>query len=429
MLAAIMAMAVILDSHPAPDPASLVKQLGSSRYSLRVSAEGELARLGRGALPALKAAKDSKDAEIRTRSIALVAQIENSLLLQATPIGLDFQDILIPDAVEAVARQAGQPIFLSTEERPMVASRRITLRSDRPMPFWEAIDALCSAGKLHVFQGDQPASGGHGGSVMLIDGPVARTGLISIDGPFRVQLSSVHFQSEIQLDEQRATREFFLQFVLSAEPRLAVTRNGSVKVSAAVDDRGRSLLNPASFQHEAGYFGMSPSSLLRFRVDLDHPGPPAREIKALRGVVPVIVATRKPDPIVVPLAESRGKLFRSDDVALTLLEHRPASPQQPATIQVAIRALGATIEPVNHGNGEPLGYRPESFQQQMEILDAQGRLLTWFPSGTIYDGEETRLTLTVGTRGEAAVPTTLRYHGVLRANADVAFDFRDIPIP
>ncbi len=266
MLAAIMAMAVVLDSHSSPDPASLVNQLGSSHYASRVSAEGELARLGRTALPALRAAKHSKDAEIRTRSVALVSRIETSMLLESTPVGLDFRDTPLTEAIERVGRQSGLGLSLADEERPMLAGRRITLRSDRPLPFWEAVDALCSAGNLHPVQGDPPSKGVLDGSLLLLDGPMTGPGPVSDSGAFRVQLSSIHYQSEIQLNQARpglrtpgsqlvngvdvtrqspgTNREFYLQLVLSAEPRLSITRNGPIQVTAAVDDRGDSLLSP-----------------------------------------------------------------------------------------------------------------------------------------------------------------------------------------
>jgi hypothetical protein len=141
------------------------------------------------------------------------------------------------------------------------------------------------------------------------------------------------------------------------------------------------------------------------------------------------VATRKPNPLDVPLDESRGRLFRSDEAIVTLLDHRPASTNKPAMVQVSIKPLGIAAQPINPGNGEPLGYRPDSFQQQIEILDAQGRSLSWFPAVSFYDGDETRLTMTIVNRGASGGPATLRYHGLLKANADVAFEFRDIPIP
>jgi hypothetical protein len=453
MLVAIMAMAVILDSHSSPDPASLVAQLGSSRYASRISAEGELARLGRSALPALRAARTSKDAEIRSRSVALVARIENSLLLESTPIGLDFEDVRLPEAIEAIGRGSGFELSLPPRERSLLADRRISVHSDGPLPFWKAIDAFCSAGKLHPALGDQPVGGLQERSLLLLDGPTAGPGRVSDYGAFRVHLTSVHYQSEIQLDQPqpsplvrgsesangpdgsgqqaRASRDFFLQFVLSAEPRLSITRNGLVKVTA-VDDQGRSLVSPSGAGdagHYAVHFGVSPSSTVRFRVDLEYPEAPARRLRSLKGTIPVIVATRKADPIVVPLAGSRGKLFRNDEIALTLLDHRPASANQPATLQVSIQPLGAAVPSINRGNGEPPWNRPDTFQQQIEILDDLGRPLPWFPSTSFYDGDETRLTLTVGSRGTAANPRTLRYHGLLKANSEVAFEFRDIPIP
>jgi hypothetical protein len=449
MFSAILAIAVLVEPGSSSDPAGLVEQLGSTRYALRVSAEGELARLGRSALPALRAARDSKDAEIRTRAISLVSRIEQDLLLQATPIGLDFRDVPLAEAIESIGRQAGPGLSLAPDERPTLAGRRITLRSHAPLPFWEAIDSLCSAGDLHPSTGDRADRGGVDGLLVLLDGPRVVPGLVSDDRAFRVVLSSVHYQSEIQLAPSvrgsqpdasgdgvrpvdRATREFYLQLALTAEPRLAIARDGPVRVISAVDDQGRSLSSPAdpgTFRQSSGYFGLNPSSLLRLRVDLSYPEPPSHRIKVLRGVIPVIVAARKSDPLVVPLAGSRGKLFRDDEVALTLIDHRAASNDQPSTIQVAIRPLGAVENPIRPGHGEPLAYRPDSFQQQIEVIDAQGRPLPWFPSSSFYDGEETRLTMTVGTRVAPGAPATLRYHGLLSARSEVAFEFRDVPIP
>lgn len=378
MLVAIVAVAVILAPQASPDPASLVDQLGSSRYAVRVSAESELIRLGRTALPSLQAARLSKDAEIRSRSVALVAKIENSLLLQLTPVAFDFKETPLPEAIEVLSRQAGSTLALAPEDRHLLAARRVNARSARPLPFWGAIDALCSAANIHPVLGDQPSKAALEGTLLFADGPMADFGPLSDSGAFRVTLASIHYQSEIRLDQprnaptgrageaessldasrppSRATREFFLQLALAAEPRLSVTRNGAIKLVEAIDDRGRSLLGPpgpGSFQHTAGYHGMNPSSMLRFRVDLEYPETRSSTIKTLRGSIPVMVATRKPDPLLVPLAESRGKLFRNDDVALTVIDHRPASANMPATVQLAIRTGGSTVEPARFGAGAP----------------------------------------------------------------------------
>ena len=451
MLGATLALVVgFVGFAPAPDPVDLVNQLGSPRYALRESAESDLVRLGRAALPALRDSKDSKDPEIRARVSAILASIENSLLLESTPVALDFRDIPLSEAIERINRQTGLKLTLSVEETPDLADRRLTVESKGSLPFWKAIDALCAGGGLHHVPGSPASSGALEGLFTLHDGNNPSTGPISDCGPFRVHLSSIHLQSEIQLGEPRPipiargnppgtsqdagrsatprNRQFFLQFQVTAEPRLSVTQNGPVKLTTVVDDRNQSLLGPpgsGGFQHNAGYFGINASASLRLRADLQYPASPGEQIRLLRGTIPVVVATRRPDPAVLSLAGSVGRSIRVDEVAFTLLDYRPAQGNVPATIQVALKPLGQAHGVMNGGIGEPSGYRADPIQQ-LEILDAGGRPLSWFPSRASYNGDESRLTLTVGT---GAIPATLRYYGILRASSEFAFEFRDIPIP
>lgn len=454
MLVAIMTMAVVLESPTSSDPASLVARLGSPHYASRIEAEEELARLGRMALPALRSAKDSKDFEMRTRAFGLLARIEGASMLEATPIGLDLRDLPLTQAVELIGRQAGMRLSLPPEERPILANRRITLRSDGPLTFWQAIDALCSAGALHPAQLEADSMDRLEASLVLRDGQAGRSGLVSDSGAFRVQLSSLFYRSEIQLgrpremeqskDETRtishainrptgrSKREFFAQLVLSSEPRLSMSRNGPIQVMVAVDDLGhdlRRVVAPRDARFSQGFQGMNPASVLGLSLELGYPDVPCGRIKVIKGSIPVMVTARKSEPLVIPLDDSKGKLFRNDEAALVLIDHRPPSSGQPATIKLAVRPLGDSAEPIELGVGEPLAYRPDSLQQQLEVLDAEGEPLPWFPSNSFYDGEETRLTITIRARGKTAAPTTLRYHSIHKTSADVTFEFRDIPMP
>jgi hypothetical protein len=455
MLGPSLALAVvILGASPSSDPSALVNQLGSPRYDLRESAEVELAKLGRAALPALRAARGSKDLEIRTRASALLSKVEGSLLVQPTPISFDFQDIPLGQAIRSINQQAGLSFVLAPEDDPSFEGRRLNLRSSEPLPFWKAIDALCAAGQLHYIPGAQVPLGQREGTFPLSNGRVPAQEPTSDSGPFRVHLASVHYQSEVHLSPPRvgplprrnpilplddpgrsstdSSRQFYLQLLLAAEPRLSMTQNGAVKVSAAVDDRGRSLLIPrssGSFQHSAGYYGMNPSPMVRLRVDLAYPDRESRQIRRIKGTIPVIVATRKPEPLDLSLAGPPGKPYRNEEVGLTIRDFQPARTGKPATIELSVTPLGRPIPPIQLGEGEPLAYRPDSPQQQIEILDAEGRTLPWFPSATFYNGEETRLTLTMVSRGTPAIPATLRYHGIIRSATDIAFEFRDVPMP
>jgi hypothetical protein len=455
MFGASLALAVIiLADSPSADPASLVLQLGSPLYSLREAAEADLARMGRQALPALQAARNSKDPEIRTRASAISSKIEESLLLQPTPVSFDIRDTPLDQAIQAINAQAGLSLALSPEDNPAFRGRRLSLRTNESIPFWKAVDLLCSAAQVHYMQGFSAPPGQRDGVFPLYEGAVPSTEPFADSGPFRVHLSSLHYQSEVHLARPRPNhpgqpnspgapnspglsqglqdKQFYLQLTVAAEPRLSVTQNGAVRLTSAVDDRGQSLVlqpRPGTFQHSAGYFGMNPSPLVRLRVDLAHPEAAGKRIRLIRGVIPVVVAARKPDPLEFPIEGSIGKLFRNDEVALTVRESRPSRNNQPATLELSVKPFGPGIPPLDAGEGEPLAYRPDSPQQQIEILDAQGRALPWFPSGTNYNGEETRLILTLISRGKPSIPATIRYHGITRAASEIAFEFRDIPMP
>ena len=445
MLGLFLATALFREGPPRREPSALVNQLGSVSYQARVSAEAELARFGREALPALSAGKSSHDAEVRARSCSLIARIEDSSLLEPTMIRLDFRDVPLGEAIAEVNRRSGLGLSLSSEEKPSLSSRRIRLESAEPVSAWRATDALCRAAGLHPGSEGPFATAGPEGSLLLLDGPESNPGPTWDSGPFRVRLTSLHSQSEIRLgpgpgalvepspptirSESRATREFFLQLVLSAEPRLAISRNGPIRVATAIDDRGRSLLAPAESSqalHSAGYFGMSSSSTVRLRLDLASPAGCGGRLKLLRGSIPVLVAMRRPEPLVIPLAGPRGRAYRVGEVDLTILDSVAASGGKPAAVLLSFRNTPAIGFPPAGGAQPP---RPDSAEQQVEVLDEQGRILPWFPSATSQDGRESRLTLTLTPRGDLGPPVTLRYHGILKASTEVPFEFRDLPMP
>jgi hypothetical protein len=96
MLGANLALIVLIGQVPSAESAVLVDRLGSPRYAEREAAADDLERLGRQAIPALRAARDARDLEIRTRALALVNKIEGALLTQPTLVTLDFEDQPLP---------------------------------------------------------------------------------------------------------------------------------------------------------------------------------------------------------------------------------------------------------------------------------------------------------------------------------------------
>ena len=70
--------------------------------------------------------------------------------------------------------------------------------------------------------------------------------------------------------------------------------------------------------------------------------------------------------------------------------------------------------------------RPDLHQQQIEVADNQGKLITWYNSS--YDAEGSRMTLTL-TNHDQTAPAELHYYGLARAATEVGFEFSDVPMP
>ena len=85
MIGASLAMLLVLGQVPSSSPMALVgEQLGSPRFAERENATEGLSRLGAEALPALRAAREAKDPEVRARATVLVEKTESLLLTQPT---------------------------------------------------------------------------------------------------------------------------------------------------------------------------------------------------------------------------------------------------------------------------------------------------------------------------------------------------------
>ncbi len=446
---------IVLGFSPSDDLAPLVDRLGSPRFVERESAEVALFRQGRSALALLKAARNSKDLEVQSRALSLIGKIESSLLFQPTMVPLDFSDVSVGRILTKINDQSGLSLALNPPEIATVQGRRITVKSLEPLPFWKAVDALCVAGELHYIPGAQVPFGQRDGTLLLHDGLTAGPESSSDFGPFRVLLNSVHYQSEIQLSDRRdqpfngrrrlvsggpelrpvspdAARQLFLQLLVVSEPRLSIAQNGPPKLTVAIDDKGQSLLDPlnaTTYQMMAGYNGLNAAPVVRVRIDLSRPEVAGQKIRLIRGTIPVTVASRKSDPLEIPITGSAGKTFENDDVALSIQSYKPPVVGGTGSIEISVTQQGPIPAPLQAGAGEPLGYRPDTPQQQIEIVDAEGKSLPWFPSGTFYNGEQTRLNLTIVSRGIPAVPATIRYHSMIRASTEIPFEFRNLPMP
>jgi len=446
MIGANLAILLLLGQAPTSSPSDLVDQLGSPRYVEREKATEALARLGIRALPALREAHDAKDPEVRSRAAALVDKIEALALTEPTLVALNLQDRPLPEAVKAIGDQAGIKLALIPENSPAWRMKRVTLQESSPLPFWKALDRLCEAGHLQYNLGTHASPTSREPIFPLFAGGDRPSGPISDVGPFRIQLLSLHYQRDVTFaprprpsqTPERGSRhtiseQFFVQVQVAAEPRLSVSQNGPIRIDEAVDDRGQSLVVPSgasSAQRHAGYFGMSMGTVVQLQAHLRRPEQPGKSIQKLRGVVPIAVATRKPNPLVVPLAGASGKSFRNEQVTLAIQEIRTNPNSNQTSIELAVRHQGgqgaSTNGPGAQGN-EFMLHRQDVHQQQIEVLDARGRTIPWYHSS--FDAEGARITLTLTPPDGVATPTELRYYSLARTATEVPFEFADVAMP
>ena len=179
------------------DPAALIRQLGSARYATREAAAQNLQQLGRPALAALRAARHSRDPEIRVRAGVLAQKIESGLLTQASRIRLDFDNRSLADVVKSLSEQAGFKIELYPANPARWRQRKIQLREAEPLEFWKAIDRVCDVGNLQY----NAAMHGHGSpgepSLSLTESVSRTLTPVSDNGPFRVSLVGIDYQRHL----------------------------------------------------------------------------------------------------------------------------------------------------------------------------------------------------------------------------------------
>src|SRR5262249_42379674 len=109
------------------------------------------------------------------------------------------------------------------------------------------------------------------------------------------------------------------------EPRMWFTQEAPARITEASDDLGQSLVPEASdlstrnsdnahfaFRPGSGVAQVTTDSRLR---PVEHLGRVAR----IRGVVPVMLHVRRPEPtLVIPLADAAGKTFGCDDAEFAI---------------------------------------------------------------------------------------------------------------
>lgn len=417
------------------DPSALVARLGSPRYADRRGASDDLEKLGRRAVEALRAARSTDDAEVRSRAEMLLDKIETDLLTRPTMVTLDGRGRPLVEVVRDLAVESGTGLVLDPE-LAADTTRPVVERDDRPIPFWSALERLGLAPRTDV----ELASGPRVPSLGL--GPVPRNARRThLSGPFRLELRGP--------DLRDGNGSLTADIDVLAEPRLMVKAEGPAHLLEALDDRGQSLLMPgrdarlAPMPASIYLLPDPPSPRATVPVRLRQADRPGKTLKRLKGYVVVSVSARKPEPLslsLAPIENAAGKSFSVGDYTFIIQGIKVDPATRSTTLDLTVLPLGVVPEPFARG-GRGRGGRgglqndmksldPTRLCEPFEVVDAEGNALKrWVQTGRNNFGGGTRLTMYLEAgRGETG-PAEIRYDDYVRTTTEVPFEFTDVPMP
>jgi hypothetical protein len=356
---------------------------------------------------------------------------------------LDGQDQPLSVVLEDLETQTG----LTLRRDPSAPDKRVTLREPAPVPFWTALERLGWGDIYYQYPGQ-----GKFPTLHLREGPAPA--FTSTAGPFRVSLRGLHLHRDRQLirgpwvridrngqridipDEELKGEAvtFFGDLEVTVEPRMWFTQEAPARLIEARDDLGPSLVpEPADVAtrlndnaHFAWYGGSGVAQVsTEFRLrPTDRPGRVAR----LRGVVPVMLHLRRPEPsLVIPLSGAVGKTFRCDDAEFTIgtADDSPTATKVSLTVRLDVEKADLPDNP----DGELITSRLRVMgEHQLQLTDAAGTVLAYSIGGMVSGSTPSVSRTTIRTRQNGRA-TYLRYYGVVRVRSEAAFDFRKVPLP
>src|SRR5262249_37554364 len=154
------------------------------------------------------------------------------------------------------------------------------------------------------------------------------------------------------------------------------------QILEAVDNRGNSLI-PAGeggsvFRRFAGYLGVMNGSVIQLQAQLQRPVNAGESIKKIRGVIPLSISSRRPDPLVISLSQAVGKRFENPDVQLTLHDirtvpnsHQPNSHQTLIELSVKPTQRGTLTDHSESEGFNDIMHRPDTQRLQLEVFDSR----------------------------------------------------------
>jgi hypothetical protein len=407
--------------------AQWIKDLGDDAFKTREIASKALIEVGHPALKGLQAAANSGDVEVRQRARLLIDRIETYEALAPSVFNLKFDDVPLPKAVEAMAKQSKIKLELIPQQGPgRLKLEQVKIKMElKDTPFWESLDKLCQAGGLAYFQNNPTVI-----QLQATEGQPAPPVPSAYTGPFRMRITALNYYRGLNLLQQQPARSESLTATMDivTEPHVALMTYGPAQITEAVDDEGQSLVTAnlsGGASHNAYYDGrptyMQPRTL---QFNLRPAAKPAATLHVLKGNMPVeIRSQRKPLITVDDIFAVKAKVFKADEMTLCILQVYDQGNKQNGNIRFFMHGPDVKAD-VNRGGQDA------TFRQRFELTDADGR-----PYYNLNINYNTTADNTIegniyfGNTGDVgqAFRLTFNSHKVIRTS--VPFEFKNVPMP
>ncbi len=242
------------------------------------------------------------------------------------------------------------------------------------------------------------------------------------------------------------TVRFRVELQIVPDRRMEITFNGPPQLQEAVDELGNSL-RPTSRSEENGYApmrGMIGKSGRRSdgpaSVFLHRPQNPGRLIKRLRGTLDISIRVRWPEPVVIPVTNSVGKVLENDEMRVVVKSVEKTDPAgTPGVIELTIeeRDTSAPQEwSLEYPPGSPFarhwrllhgGIGADSPLSRIQVVDSRGQVtVSQFAGSQQGSGP---VTLRLALSPQSGVSKEIRLWSIVRATAKIPFEFNDLPMP
>ena len=225
-----------------------------------------------------------------------------------------------------------------------------------------------------------------------------------------------------------------MQIEVMSEPRpiTSLEPAGPPRIIEAVNDRGRSLIlepDAKAFEYPKKYYDRNWYAGFDANLYLKTPDPAARSIRRLKGAVPLVMWGRREQVLTVPLVDSEGRTFRGSGVSLKVLKRTTDGPAPSLDLELRNDGPVPAEDKRNLLFDTYPGLVVRRSDEQFELLDAAGRRLPIDYRSTEFNPTVTRATIRLKPGRPGGPPERLRFHGLVRIETEVRFEFADIPLP